>query len=72
MVDVGCGVGFLGIACAFLGAKKVVLTDGNHDVLAMAQQNIGYSKSPSCWFMQIGANEMKNKLASTFFVSIAH
>ncbi|KAK3810490.1 MAG: S-adenosyl-L-methionine-dependent methyltransferase, partial [Linnemannia elongata] len=46
VVDVGCGVGFLGIACAFLGAKKVVLTDGNHDVLAMAQQNIGYNKIP--------------------------
>jgi predicted RNA methylase len=43
VVDVGCGVGFLGIACALLGAKKVALTDGNHDVLAMVKQNIGYS-----------------------------
>lgn len=48
MVDVGCGVGFLGIACALLGAKKVALTDGNHDVLAMVQQNIAYSKNSSC------------------------
>ncbi|KAF9194805.1 hypothetical protein BGZ50_005685 [Haplosporangium sp. Z 11] len=43
VVDIGCGVGFLGIACALLGAKKVVLTDGNTDVLTMARQNIGYS-----------------------------
>lgn len=43
MVDIGCGVGFLGIACAILGAGKVVLTDGNTEVLSMAQQNIGYS-----------------------------
>lgn len=48
VVDVGCGVGFLGIACALLGAKKVALTDGNHDVLAMVQQNIAYSKNSSC------------------------
>ncbi|KAF9908052.1 Protein fam86a [Linnemannia zychae] len=46
VVDVGCGVGFLGIACAILGAKKVALTDGNHDVLAMAQKNIGYNNVP--------------------------
>ncbi|KAF9132752.1 Protein fam86a [Mortierella sp. GBA39] len=46
VVDVGCGVGFLGITCAFLGAKKVALTDGNHDVLAMVQQNIGYNNVP--------------------------
>ncbi|KAF8942334.1 hypothetical protein BGZ47_006577 [Haplosporangium gracile] len=46
VVDVGCGVGFLGIACALLGAKKVVLTDGNHDVLTMAQQNIRYNNVP--------------------------
>ncbi|KAF9151343.1 Protein fam86a [Linnemannia schmuckeri] len=46
VVDVGCGVGFLGIACALLGAKKVALTDGNHDVLAMVQQNIGYNNVP--------------------------
>ncbi|KAG0256389.1 Protein fam86a [Mortierella polycephala] len=46
VVDIGCGVGFLGIACAFLGAKKVVLTDGNTDVLAMARQNIGYNVVP--------------------------
>ncbi|KAG0286247.1 hypothetical protein BGZ96_009613 [Linnemannia gamsii] len=46
VVDVGCGVGFLGIACALLGAKKVTLTDGNHDVLAMVQQNIGYNNVP--------------------------
>lgn len=45
VVDIGCGVGFLGIACAMLGAKKVVLTDGNMNVLTMAQKNIGYSKS---------------------------
>lgn len=44
VVDIGCGVGFLGITCAMLGAKRVVLTDGNMDVLTMAQQNIGYSK----------------------------
>ncbi|KAF9348042.1 Protein fam86a [Mortierella sp. AD094] len=43
VVDIGCGVGFLGIACAILGAKKVVLTDGNTEVLAMAKQNIEYS-----------------------------
>ncbi|KAG0287365.1 70-kilodalton heat shock protein, partial [Linnemannia gamsii] len=46
VVDVGCGVGFLGIACALLGAKKVALTDGNHDVLAMVKQNIGYNNVP--------------------------
>ncbi|KAG0224440.1 Protein fam86a [Mortierella sp. GBA43] len=47
VVDIGCGVGFLGIACAMLGgAKKVVLTDGNTDVLAMAHQNIGYNNLP--------------------------
>ncbi|KAI1317744.1 hypothetical protein EDD11_007918 [Mortierella claussenii] len=46
VVDIGCGVGFLGIACAFLGAKKVVLTDGNTEVLAMARQNIGYNEVP--------------------------
>ncbi len=44
VVDIGCGVGFLGIACALLGAKQVVLTDGNTNVLAMAAENIGYSK----------------------------
>lgn len=44
MIDIGCGVGFLGISCAVLGAKKVVLTDGNTDVLTMAKENIGYSK----------------------------
>ncbi|GJJ70577.1 protein-lysine N-methyltransferase EEF2KMT [Entomortierella parvispora] len=46
VVDIGCGVGFLGIACAMLGAKKVALTDGNMDVLTMAQKNIGYNKAP--------------------------
>ncbi|KAG0281804.1 Protein fam86a [Linnemannia exigua] len=46
VVDVGCGVGFLGIACALLGAKRVALTDGNHDVLAMVQKNIGYNVVP--------------------------
>lgn len=45
MVDIGCGVGFLGILCAMLDAKKVVLTDGNTDVLTMAKENIGYSKN---------------------------
>ncbi|KAF9429999.1 Protein fam86a, partial [Podila epigama] len=43
VVDIGCGVGFLGIACAMLGAKKVVLTDGNTNVLTMARNNIGYN-----------------------------
>ncbi|KAF9438794.1 Protein fam86a [Entomortierella beljakovae] len=43
VVDIGCGVGFLGIACAFLGAKKVTLTDGNTEVLAMVSQNIEYN-----------------------------
>ncbi|KAG0341004.1 Protein fam86a [Podila humilis] len=43
VVDIGCGVGFLGITCAMLGAKKVVLTDGNTDVLTMANENIGYN-----------------------------
>ncbi|KAF9294464.1 hypothetical protein BGZ74_011258 [Mortierella antarctica] len=42
VIDIGCGVGFLGISCAMLGAKKVVLTDGNTDVLTMAKENIGY------------------------------
>ncbi|KAG0376857.1 Protein fam86a [Mortierella sp. AD032] len=46
VVDVGCGVGFLGIACALLGAKRVALTDGNLDVLAMVQKNIGYNEVP--------------------------
>ncbi|KAF8925935.1 hypothetical protein BGZ58_000343 [Dissophora ornata] len=43
VVDIGCGIGFLGIACAVLGAKKVMLTDGNTQVLTMAEQNIGYN-----------------------------
>ncbi|KAG0355014.1 hypothetical protein BGZ54_001334 [Gamsiella multidivaricata] len=43
VVDIGCGVGFLGIACASLGAKRVVLTDGNTEVLTMASQNITYN-----------------------------
>ncbi|KAG0346307.1 hypothetical protein BG005_000845 [Podila minutissima] len=43
VIDIGCGVGFLGISCAMLGAKKVVLTDGNTDVLTMARENIGYN-----------------------------
>ncbi|KAG0070938.1 hypothetical protein BGZ92_004344 [Podila epicladia] len=43
VIDIGCGVGFLGICCGMLGAKKVVLTDGNTDVLTMAKQNIGYN-----------------------------
>ncbi|KAG0035567.1 hypothetical protein BGZ81_005545 [Podila clonocystis] len=43
VIDIGCGVGFLGISCAMLGAKKVVLTDGNTDVLSMAKENIGYN-----------------------------
>ncbi|CAO3570960.1 unnamed protein product [Mortierella alpina] len=46
VVDIGCGVGFLGIACALLGAKQVVLTDGNTNVLAMAAENIGYNTVP--------------------------
>ncbi|KAF9361816.1 hypothetical protein BGX34_006916 [Mortierella sp. NVP85] len=46
VVDIGCGVGFLGIACAILGARKVVLTDGNTEVLSMAQQNIGNNELP--------------------------
>ncbi|KAF9287798.1 70-kilodalton heat shock protein [Mortierella alpina] len=46
VVDIGCGVGFLGIACALLGAKQVVLTDGNTNVLAMAAENIGYNNVP--------------------------
>jgi len=47
VIDIGCGVGFLGISCAMMGAKKVVLTDGNTDVLTMAKENIGYSKNGS-------------------------
>ncbi|KAF9967595.1 70-kilodalton heat shock protein, partial [Mortierella alpina] len=47
VVDIGCGVGFLGIACALLGAKQVVLTDGNTNVLAMAAENIGYIPCPT-------------------------
>ncbi|KAF9382026.1 hypothetical protein CPC16_009562 [Podila verticillata] len=43
VIDIGCGVGFLGISCAMLDAKKVVLTDGNTDVLTMAKENIGYN-----------------------------
>ncbi|KAF9203413.1 hypothetical protein BGZ49_006447 [Haplosporangium sp. Z 27] len=46
VIDIGCGVGFLGIACAILGAKKVVLTDGNTEVLTMAKQNIEYNDIP--------------------------
>ncbi|KAF9988430.1 Protein fam86a [Mortierella antarctica] len=46
VIDIGCGVGFLGIACALLGAKQVVLTDGNTNVLAMAAENIGYNTVP--------------------------
>ncbi|KAG0011408.1 Protein fam86a [Entomortierella chlamydospora] len=34
------------IACAILGAKKVVLTDGNMEVLAMAKRNIEYNDIP--------------------------
>ncbi|KAF9951297.1 Protein fam86a [Mortierella alpina] len=44
VIDIGCGVGFLGIACALLGAKQVVLTDGNTNVLAMAAENIRYKE----------------------------
>ncbi|KAG0055265.1 Protein fam86a [Gryganskiella cystojenkinii] len=46
VVDIGCGVGFLGLTCALLGAKRVALTDGNTDVLRMAQENIGYNELP--------------------------
>ncbi|KAG0294533.1 Protein fam86a [Dissophora globulifera] len=46
VIDIGCGVGFLGIACALLGAKKVVLTDGNTEVLSMARNNISYNVVP--------------------------
>ncbi|KAF9921462.1 hypothetical protein FBU30_008487 [Linnemannia zychae] len=46
VVDVGCGVGFLGIACGLLGAERVALTDGNYDVLAMVQRNLGYNDIP--------------------------
>ncbi|KAG0243803.1 Protein fam86a [Actinomortierella wolfii] len=45
VIDLGCGVGFLGLACSMFGSKKVILTDGNTEVLQMAQKNITYNNT---------------------------
>ncbi|KAF9168769.1 Protein fam86a [Actinomortierella ambigua] len=45
VVDLGCGVGFLGLACSMLGSRQVILTDGNTQVMQMAQQNISHNNT---------------------------
>ena len=37
--ELGCGIGLLGLACAKLGARPVVLTDAVTDALAVARLN---------------------------------
>jgi len=40
IIELGAGVGLLSLICAKLGAKSILATDVNHDVLQRLQQNI--------------------------------
>lgn len=40
VLELGAGVGFDGVVAHAMGAKNVVITDGNTDVLQLAEKNI--------------------------------
>jgi len=40
VLELGCGAGLVGIAAVLAGAKSVTVTDGNPEILRLAEQNI--------------------------------
>ena len=40
VLELGCGVGVIGLACALAGAESVCATDGDHKTVALAEGNI--------------------------------
>ncbi|KAI2508924.1 Methyltransferase small domain [Fragilaria crotonensis] len=40
ILELGCGTGLVSLACARLGAARVVATDGNPSVVALAAENV--------------------------------
>lgn len=40
VVELGCGTGLASIVCAKLGASRVIATDGNSEVVALAKENV--------------------------------
>jgi len=44
VLELGCGVGLVGLICAALGAKKVWLTDRDQGALALCQQSIAVNE----------------------------
>ena len=47
VVELGAGVGFTSLVANALGASEVVITDGNEDVLHLADKNIGINVEPA-------------------------
>ena len=45
VLELGCGLGFLGLSCCVNGAKEVVLTDLHPDVLARCEENVALNKN---------------------------
>lgn len=48
VLEVGCGLGVLGIFCAKLGAAKVIFNDRDNGALKLAQQNITLNEVENC------------------------
>ena len=46
ILELGCGTGVVSIACHQLGAPNVLATDGNPDVVRLANQNIEINRRP--------------------------
>jgi predicted nicotinamide N-methyase len=40
VLELGCGTGVVALACAVLGARRVVATDHDKEVLALCQENV--------------------------------